>query len=364
MAGMKAEMVKQALVRYIADSRLRPGDKLPSQTDLRLSLNVGSATISTAINALAEDNVLEIRDKVGAFIKKTGLDGHTGRNIAILINVANSTYNHILVNQLQQYLQNNNCHNYVFTCPADKDSKKLKNYPGLFRHLRQNNISGIIITCMLLDTEYAFLDREKIEFVSMLKANAPYSSCFIDFSRYIDDAFKYLAPMNISRPAVAARSYQENILISKPFIKHLKKINPGLDYRDYYLKTYSFDDSRSIVEELLSRPADKRPDALIFTGDVAMQSIVAWLVRLQKGIKDKYLPIAVALLNKQNPMMPILENIGIFELDICEQTKVAVESLLTGIRTQRPVKSHAITAKLVSLEEYCENSIAPDDIED
>lgn len=231
MAGMKTEMVKQALVRFIADSRMRPGDKLPSQNNLRLKLNVGSATISTAINALAEDNVLEIRDKVGAFIKKTGLDGHTGRNIAILVNVANSIYNHIMVSQLQKYLQNENCHNIVLSCPADKDSKKLKNYPGLFRNLRQKNISGIIVTCELLDSEFEFLDRENMKFISMLKAPKPYSSCYIDFAKYVDDAFKYLLAKGARRPAIISRGYKVNPVITEPYINHLRELDSKLDYR-------------------------------------------------------------------------------------------------------------------------------------
>ena len=61
--------------------------------------------------------------------------------------------------------------------------------------------------------------------------------------------------------------------------------------------------------------------------------------------------------------MPVLEDLHIFEFDIYEQAKVAVESLLAGIRNRRQVKSHAIAVKPVTLEEYCGNSIAPKDID-
>ena len=222
----------------------------------------------------------------------------------------------------------------------------------------------MIVTCELLETEYAFLERENMKFVSMLKAPSTYSSCYIDFSKYIDDASKYLVAKGAKRPGVVSRGYRINPIVAEPFVSQLKKLDSSLDYRDYYLMTYSFEDSRNTAINLLSRPEDKRPDALIFTGDVVMQGVVAWLTRLQKDKQDKYMPMATAMLNKQNPIMPVLEDTTIFELDIYGQTKVAIESLLHGIRSKRPVKTHAIAAKLVSLEKYFENSIAPDDIND
>jgi DNA-binding LacI/PurR family transcriptional regulator len=364
MAGTKTEMVKQALVRYIADSRMCPGTKLPSQNELRQKLKVGSATVTSAINALAEDNVLEIRDKVGAFIKDTGLDGHTGRNVAILINISNSIYNHIMVSRLQKDLQDENCHNIIFSCPGDKDSKSLKNFPGLLRNLKQKHISALLITCKLLDSEYTFLDRVGIRYVSTIDLPVRRGNCHIDYARYINESFSCLTEQGALRPAIVSRGYEINPLFAGLFSERLTKLQPELDYRDFYIMTHSFTDSKRAVEELLQRKSDERPDALIFTGDVAMQGISVWLHRLQSGVKDKYLPMSTAILNKQNPIMPVLEDLTIFELDIYEQAKVAVEVLLNGIRKKSKISSHMIPARKVSMEEYLANSIAPETIEE
>ena len=58
MAGIKTEMAKQAIVRYIRENGVKPGEKLPSQDALRKVLGFGGATIGAAINELKDDGVL------------------------------------------------------------------------------------------------------------------------------------------------------------------------------------------------------------------------------------------------------------------------------------------------------------------
>ncbi len=364
MAGMKAQVAKQALVRFLADSQLVPGDKLPSQNELRLKLKVGTTTIASAINSLAEDGVLEIRDKVGVFVKDIGLDGHSGRNIAILVNISNSIYVHILVSQLQKELQAQNCHNIVFSCPGDKDSKKLKNYPGLLRNIRQNHISGMLITCVLLDNEYEYLDSTGIKYVSTINLPHGRNNCYYDSASFLKAAFKSIVEQGAKRPAVISRGYELCTSSSSAFSRLLKQLNPELDPDKYRLLTHSFSHSRQIVEELLRQSDDERPDALIFNGDVVFQGISGWLYRLQADKQKKYLPKSAVVLNKQNPVMPALEDLTVFELDIYELAAKSVNVLLEAVRNDSKITSHKVHAKRVSLEKYFENSIAPEIIED
>ena len=65
MTERKTERAKQLLVRYIRDRQMTNGDKLPPQNELRRIFRYGAATISSAINALKSDGVLDVRDKVG-----------------------------------------------------------------------------------------------------------------------------------------------------------------------------------------------------------------------------------------------------------------------------------------------------------
>jgi DNA-binding LacI/PurR family transcriptional regulator len=363
MAGAKTEMVKEALVRHIVDEGLECGDKLPSQNELRLKLNVGSTTISNAIKSLAEDNVLELRDKVGVFVKKHGLDGHTGRNVGILVNVSNSIYVHILVSRLQKSLQENNCNTIIFSCPADKDSKRLRNYPGLVRSIRQKAISSLLITCELFDSEHELLAKSEIKTLSCWNCGE-HPSCHIDMQRYLREAFEHLVDQGARRPALLSRGYTKDKVFEASFAKLLAELDSELDCREYYLLDSGFFNSREVVMEFLARPDELRPDAFIFTGDVIMQGIQTWLFRLQTEQQERYMPLAAAILNKQNPMMPLADNVAVFELDIFEQADAAVEILLEAERSHSRVRSAEIPARLVSQEKYFENSMANQNIDE
>ena len=83
MAGIKTEMAKQAIVRYIRENGVKPGEKLPSQDALRKVLGFGGATIGAAINELKDDGVLDVRDKIGVYLIDPNMDGHAGRVIGI-----------------------------------------------------------------------------------------------------------------------------------------------------------------------------------------------------------------------------------------------------------------------------------------
>ena len=362
MAGVKTEMIKQAIVRHIADNRLKRGDRLPSQNDFRHNFKVGATTIGSALKELADDNVLEMRDKVGVFVKEGGLDGHTGRTVAILVNISNSIYTHIMVSRLQEYLQGENCRNLVFTCPGDKCSQRLKNYPGLLRSIRQQEITGMLITCEIFEEEYRFLDQTGIEYLSTLINRNGFNSCPIDGERFINEALAYLVARGARRPAVFSLGVDPQGVFPKSFIQAFSRHCPSVDYRQLYFTGSGFEHSRLIVEKLLAQAPAERPDAFIFTGDLIMQGISVWLYRLQEGMTDKYLPPAAAMLNKQNPIFPLFNDLAIFELDINEQARIAVNALMEGIRNDSPILSLPFAARLVTQEKYFENSMIPETV--
>ncbi len=82
--GQQTEMVKHSLVRYIRESGLMVGDRLPSQAELRGKLGVGSETIRRAVFALCDSGLLELRGNKGVFLRDKDADGTPGRNIGIV----------------------------------------------------------------------------------------------------------------------------------------------------------------------------------------------------------------------------------------------------------------------------------------
>ena len=103
MTERKTERAKQLLVRYIRDRQMTTGDKLPPQNELRRIFHYGAATVSSAINALKQDGVLEVRDKVGVFVADPEAGGHAGRVIGItMLYGENNFYYSCLLASLQQ----------------------------------------------------------------------------------------------------------------------------------------------------------------------------------------------------------------------------------------------------------------------
>jgi GntR family transcriptional repressor for pyruvate dehydrogenase complex len=74
-----AEFVVNHVTGQIASSALRPGDKLPTESQLMVTLGVSRTVIREAISRLQAGNVIETRHGIGSFVlepphKKLGID--------------------------------------------------------------------------------------------------------------------------------------------------------------------------------------------------------------------------------------------------------------------------------------------------
>lgn len=63
-----AEQVAEKIEQMIMEERVKPGDKLPNETDLVSEIGVGRGTIREAIKILESRNVVEIRRGKGTFV--------------------------------------------------------------------------------------------------------------------------------------------------------------------------------------------------------------------------------------------------------------------------------------------------------
>ncbi len=67
------------IMSLIADKRLQPGDRLPSERELVKGLGVSRATVREAMRALEAMGIIEVKAGAGSFVRKAG-DRHTGPN--------------------------------------------------------------------------------------------------------------------------------------------------------------------------------------------------------------------------------------------------------------------------------------------
>ena len=68
------EAIQERIKRHILDSRLRPGDPLPSEAELAHQLGVGRNSLREAVKALQTLGIIEIRHGHGMFVGKLSLD--------------------------------------------------------------------------------------------------------------------------------------------------------------------------------------------------------------------------------------------------------------------------------------------------
>jgi len=70
-----AQSVAQGLLEAIRDGRLAPGEKLPSEAELRAQLEVGRSTIREALNGLVLLGAIEVRHGQGTFVRDPASSG-------------------------------------------------------------------------------------------------------------------------------------------------------------------------------------------------------------------------------------------------------------------------------------------------
>lgn len=67
-----SEQIAERILQMIKERQLKPGDRLPGERELAVSMSVGRPALREALRALAMMNVIEIRQGAGAYV--TNLD--------------------------------------------------------------------------------------------------------------------------------------------------------------------------------------------------------------------------------------------------------------------------------------------------
>lgn len=66
--GPLHEQIRKAFARKISARELRPGDRLPFESELTKTLNISRMTVSRALQALADEGLIVRRRKAGSFV--------------------------------------------------------------------------------------------------------------------------------------------------------------------------------------------------------------------------------------------------------------------------------------------------------
>ena len=282
----KVEFARDAIVTWIHDRNLASGDRLPPYSQLREEFGLGSQTIAAAVGSLCELGVLEVRDKVGIFVKNPEGGHLAGRTIAVAVRrLVGSSYAAMLAGFIQKLLNEHNCRCLTFYQQSDPElapRPNLNEFPGLEQAAAEHRFDGMISLCPISDAARRRLENCGIKycFIGDDDHPAPAFGVLIDVQGFIGSAKRKLEQAGCRRIvqfcASATQAAQR---------RHLLATVTGCSY----------DGGAAIAREFLALPPEKRPDGIVSDDDTIVSGFLAELVSRQ----SEYLPLVATIIHEE-----------------------------------------------------------------
>ncbi len=329
--GKMAEYAKQALVRYIRDSRLEGGDKLPGQEQLCHALNLSGTTIFRAIQALRDEGVLEVRDKVGTFLKSTDLAGRPGRSIGLAVSRVShmpSPFYSCLSFFLHRELLEAGCMPVPFTINAQDEAIAVGDFPGLEQAVADERIDGIIDLSGI--SAPCQLPVPMIYLGSTVTDGAPAAAykMFIDQADFLRRAMGDAAKLGKRRPALIQSGCTATQSESRLFRRLLDESGFDPAARAYDFGICAITDGRYLAGRIVALPPELRPDVFIFLDEFVGTDFLAGLVVDGVTGRDGYRPTVITGSKRELPMTVPWEDLIVYEISIEELARRTVRWIL------------------------------------
>ena len=354
--GHQTEAVKQALISHICDLNLKPGDRLPSQTELRNWLGVGGATVSRAVQALQESGIVEIKPHRGVILRNAATNGMIGREIGLVSMWR--TFSPAIASSLQclqlQFHQNAcQVKTFLRNFPEMTDVDSLSYFDGLKRCVELNQLNGILTTVSFDDEAWEFFEKHNIPVVSTDSATQNNGFRLESFNIF-EASMKQAVKRGFKRPGLIAFGYPHVSKIFDTFHKYTSV--PAEKYccllaQQIVKDDISFLEKFNLSEKIdyfCAMPANERPDVLIVPDDILMTSIFPYFQ--QKWCEGcDWKPFFIYIYHKQIPILPLQMIYGdYFEFDIMKSAEITVSFLLDVIRgKEKTPRSIVIEPKLI-----------------
>lgn len=341
--GQQTEMVKKKLISLIKSSKLKLGDKLPPQAELREKLSVGSKTIQRAIDTLEMCGILEVRPHKGVFIKRLETNGLIGHEIG-LVCMWRTFYPLAasLMQCLQLQLSRNACQCKLFlrNFPEMTATDSLSYFDGLKRCIEQGQIQGLITTVSFDEEAWDFFKKHNIPVVSLGSAtlNKGYK---VNSGVSLEDFFVQAKKRGFKRPAIIHCGFPQTDYVYQAFSKHCnlsrsvycRILAPEMVAEDCSI--VNFAELEKILYQFAELPESQRPDVMLIPDDIITSIVHQKLLKMQlDGIH--WSPFFIYQTTRQ---VPILSNDIIqgdyYEYDTMQHAETAVKLLLDVICGQK-----------------------------
>ena len=327
----KVEFARDALVTLIHDRKMVPGERLPAYAVLREDLGLGSQTIAEAVNLLSDAGVLEVRNKVGIFVKDPDGGKLTGRTIAVAVRpIEGSAYCATLCAFIQKLLSERNCRCLTFFRNSHNSAcSELSEFPGLEQAVREHDCDGIITLCPFSEKALGAMKKQGIRccFVGDDDREIRDFGVVIDVANFIEDASREL------KSAGCRRIFQ--LAVSEGQLKSRSATGiPGMI-------GVSYEGGAAIARKLLALPEKERPDALISDDDIVVSGLLSELFASQ--LPDiRYLPVIATIVHRELGECYPSGRMLLYEQCIGEYAGLAVDLLLSALRGKQIAENRVV----------------------
>ncbi|MBR7104605.1 MAG: GntR family transcriptional regulator [Lentisphaeria bacterium] len=317
----KVEFARDALVTLIHDRKMVSGDRLPAYSVLRENLGLGSQTIAGAVNLLSDAGVLEVRNKVGIFVKDPDGGLLTGRTIAVAVRpIEGSAYGATLCAFIQKQLSERNCRCLTFFRSSHVSGKaELSEFPGLEQAVQEHSCDGVITLCPFSEKALSVMGKQGIRccFIGDDDRETGDLGVVIDVARFLEDAREELQRSGCRRIIQLAVSPEQLSSRSQSRI-------PGLI-------GVSYEGGAAIARQLLALPETERPDGIISDDDILVSGFLSELFASQ--LPDiRYLPMIATIVHRELGERYPSGRMLLYRQDIEEYSGLAVNLLLSALR--------------------------------
>lgn len=341
--GNQTERAKQALINYIRDRKLKAGDFLPVQNDLRAMFGVGAVTIQRAVAALKDAGMLTSIPRKGVMIKNPEPNGFTGREIG-LVSMYRSydPFSMCVMQCLQLQLHFAACQSKLFVrnFPEMTHVDTLSYFDGLKRCVEQKQLHGLITAVSFDEKTWEFFHKHDLPVVSLASAsrNGGYR---IIHGTDVKRMFQLVRECGLLRPAMIHCGYPAVEQIRNEFTAGCSM--PLEDYL-FFLAPEMVPENRpqdwhngmcDVMDRIAAMPPERRPDVVLIPDDFLVAEFHRKLVLARlKGFDWK-----PHLIYCRHPQLPLFSPEDIpgdyFERDLMQYAEVTVQTLLKLIRGER-----------------------------
>ena len=327
----KVEFARDVIVTWIHDRGLKVGDRLPSYSQLRAEFGLGSQTIAAALGSLCEQGMLEVRDKVGIFVKNpTG--GHlAGRTVAVAVRrLVGSSYAALLAGFIQKLLSEYNCRCLTFYQVSDPElvpRPDLSEFPGLEQAAAEHRFDGIITLCPFSEVALRRLN------------NCGMKCCFIGDDDHnvmpygvLIEARKFIS---MAKDELESRGCRRVVqFFASPAQEELRRnLLPGE-------VGCSYDGGAAIARKFMSLPPANRPDGIVSDDDTIVSGFLAELISSQTDSPASYLPLIATIIHEEIGERYPSNRMLIYAQNMETYARMAVDlllRLLQGRHVENPV---------------------------